>query len=61
MLKNVIKNFEWVKIVASLAQSVAFFKDFFSGVFFGVIWQNCGGFQIDIFGNTAERKQNINI
>ena len=56
MLKNVIKFFEGVKIVASLAQIVAVFKDFFGGVFFGVIWQNRGGFQIQTFGSTGSLK-----
>ena len=30
----------------------------FGGVFFGVIWQNCGVFQIQTFGNTVAFQQN---
>ena len=41
--------------MASLAQIVAVFKDFFGGVFFGVIWQNRGGFQIQTFGSTVSK------
>ena len=26
-------------------------------MFFGVIWQNCGGFQIQIFGNTDQNSK----
>ena len=33
--------------MASLAQIVAVFKDFFGGVFFGVIWQKCGVFKFE--------------
>ena len=32
---------------------MASFLKIFGGEFFGVIWQNCGGFQIQIFGNTV--------